>query len=89
VSSLQNRSVIYGPTIYRHWVDENIAKGELIGIAKGVLAIVGARFPLLGTLAEKKLKGVQDEAQLEQILVAMSTASDEQAAKLILNDLSE
>lgn len=68
-------------------------KAEKQGLEKGIHqsieTVVQARFPALIELAKDRLGHIQDQATLQQVLVAMSTAQTEKKARRYLLSLNE
>lgn len=72
---------------------EGEARGELKGKAEGIRqsveVVVQTRFPDLLELVMERLKGTQDPTVLQQILVALSVAQDENRARRFLLALQD
>lgn len=78
------------------WVKEKVAESRARGIAEGkveslrsvLVDIVTTRFPSLIPLAEAKTAQIEQPDILNVLVVQMSAASDEQAARRLLEGLS-
>ena len=74
------------------WVKEKVAESEARGIAKGeleafrrvLLDIVRMCFPALGELAEATTACAEQPGALNVLVVQISAAKDEQAARQLL-----
>ncbi len=74
-------------------VAEGIAKGRQEGVAEGrrqdIVTFVQKRFPALSTLAERQVALLQTPEQLQQLLLQVVMAQDEQEARRSLLDATE
>jgi septum formation topological specificity factor MinE len=59
-------------------------EGEVEGLRNGILDVVVARFPHLADLARQKVNQINDERKLRNLLVQISIAQDEAAARSLL-----
>lgn len=68
------------------------ARGEAQGIAKGlqkaVITVVTLRFPPLTELAQQKVSRIRQPDQLNLLLEQVTSVSDEEAARLLLDGIA-
>ena len=71
---------------------ESDAKGKAQGIAKGlqkaVITVVTLRFPPLTELAQQKVSRVRQPDTLNLLLEQVTSVSDEEAARLLLDGIA-
>jgi hypothetical protein len=66
-------------------VIERVAKGEIKGIQRSVIALVKRRFPRLEELAKQRVAQISDSSELENLIGLLSTIRSEKKARQILS----
>lgn len=71
---------------------ESEAKGEALGVAKGlrkaVITVVTLRFPPLTELAQQKVSRIRKPEKLSLLLEQVTSVPDEDAARLLLDHIA-
>lgn len=66
------------------WVKEKLTESKTAGMRESIETVVQTRFPALQHLVKERLNRIKNQEMLQQVLVAMSAAADEQKARRYL-----